>query len=67
MANSGMDLRLTLNCRRIAGSRFVKLCSVPNPFRPGSTLLAISSFMTTLLDRFSPHLFRRFDNLVVLP
>jgi hypothetical protein len=67
MANNGMDLRFTLNCRRIAGSWSVKFGSVATPLCSASNFLAISYFMTNSLDHFSPHLFRRFDNLVVLP
>jgi len=67
MPNSGIDLRFTPNCRCIAGSWFVKFGSVATPLRSASNFLAISYIMTNSLDRFSPRVFRRFDNLVVLP
>ena len=67
MANSGMELRFTLNCRRIARSWSVKFGSVATPLRTASNFLAISYFMANFRGRFSTHLFRRFDNLVALP
>lgn len=66
MANNGMDLRFTLNCRRIAGSWFVKFGSVATPLASACNFLAIAYFMTNSLDRFASDLFRRFDNLVLL-
>jgi hypothetical protein len=45
----------------------VKFGSVATPLRSASNFLAISYIMTNSLDRFSPRVFRRFDNLVVLP
>lgn len=66
MANSGVDLQLTLNCRRTTGSWSVKFGSVVTPAHREQFLgnLILHDY---LLDRFSPHFFRRFDNLVVLP
>ncbi len=67
MANSGMDLRFTLNFRGISESWIMKFGPVATPLRFASNFLPISHFMAYSLDRFAPDLFRRFDNLVVLP
>lgn len=58
-----MHTQLSSHCRKLV--REVRLCRYPLSF--ASNFLAISYFMANSLDRFSARLFRRFDNLVVLP
>ena len=63
-------------CRGLAiHTQLSSLCLKPDQkarlgwyfLRTVRNFLAISYFMANFLDRFSPHSFRRFDNLVVLP
>ena len=67
MANSGMDLRFTLNCRGIAESWIMKFGSVATPCASRAISWQFHTSWLTLSTVSLRDLFRRFDNLVVLP